>query len=529
MGLVDVFKKPFEWLIDGIASALEYFWERTFSSLYKEPGKRSDLTHSVSQEVTGGTVKEDRFRTDLFKKELPKIKEKIRHSPQGVIDYADAFLAPFIGKGAPEVLLEKAGINVEEMPISVKGIIDVMNTQADMALLTGYVDIAGDLSDLIHLKHIGRLADRVVRDSGMPEMAGFTFGQSFGNAIGPPVQYAVNRQLKPIVPNPPDLVRFLVKEVYAGKDGEMITTEKELDEITERVKGETNPANWVKYPTWRGKQLVPYPPEFWIDWMAAHGYDRHFAEDLWAQHWEEPSYRRSREMYARLGPDILEDTWRDYTDLLPEGVEKTKENVLKYVAFDSSDLRRLLRFRDINPYWRSKLAAIAYRPYTRVDIRRMYEAGTFTEEVGDVQKAVDRMAETDPQFKDVYRAMREIRFPPEKAYYMAKFYVRWASKDIRDTHIDMTLEDFRKGIISEEEARTHLEAIDVRPAKIDALIEQAKWQGPPSLPTKKELQSWFTGGLIDETKVREYLSYRGYAEEDIDLYIKTWSRKGAAG
>jgi hypothetical protein len=49
-------------------------------------------------------------------------------------------------------------------------------------------------------------------------------------------------------------------------------------------------------------------------------------------------------------------------------------------VIDQATLNVLLRALDVMPYWRDKLTAIAYEPYTRVDIRRMHKMKLMTRE-----------------------------------------------------------------------------------------------------------------------------------------------------
>ncbi|MDP1908856.1 MAG: hypothetical protein Q8K85_11195, partial [Hyphomicrobium sp.] len=116
-----------------------------------------------------------------------------------------------------------------------------------------------------------------------------------------------------LIPGPSDLVRMGVREVFTP-------------EIAERF-----------------GQFQDFPPAFG-DWMAKQGYTKEWARNYWGAHWDLPSAMQGFEMFHR--------------DVISEG-----------------DLTLLLRALDVMPYWRDKLQEIAYNPITRVDVRRMYQAG----------------------------------------------------------------------------------------------------------------------------------------------------------
>ena len=58
-------------------------------------------------------------------------------------------------------------------------------------------------------------------------------------------------------------------------------------------------------------------------------------------------------------------------------------------VIDTAELDMLLRAQDVMPFWRDRLTAIAYRPLTRVDVRRMYKQGVL-----NVIKTKDMMMRT---------------------------------------------------------------------------------------------------------------------------------------
>ncbi|GAJ02949.1 unnamed protein product, partial [marine sediment metagenome] len=111
-----------------------------------------------------------------------------------------------------------------------------------------------------------------------------------------------------------------------------------------------------------------------------------WAERYWAAHWSLPSPQQGFEMLHR-------------------GV----------IGFD--DLNMLLRALDVMPFWRDKLVEIAYRPLSRVDVRRMFKLGVL-----DV--------------KGVRKAYTDIGYNPYNADLMTEFtieYVKEAPKKISTT------------------------------------------------------------------------------------------------
>jgi len=111
------------------------------------------------------------------------------------------------------------------------------------------------------------------------------------------------------IPSPTDLVRMAVREAF--------------------------------YPDYIAKYnlLAEYPPEFEM-WAKKQGMSPEWSKKFWVSHWVLPSIMQGYEMLHR-------------------GV------------ISKTDLDSLFKAVDIAPYWREKLLAISYSPYTRLDIRRM--------------------------------------------------------------------------------------------------------------------------------------------------------------
>ena len=90
-------------------------------------------------------------------------------------------------------------------------------------------------------------------------------------------------------------------------------------------------------------------PEAQVEWLEKQGLSRFWAEKYWYAHWTQVPLEMGFEMLHR-------------------GI------------IDRTELNGLFRAQEIPAYWRERLVKMAYHPYTRIDVRRMYAAGVLTEE-----------------------------------------------------------------------------------------------------------------------------------------------------
>ena len=82
---------------------------------------------------------------------------------------------------------------------------------------------------------------------------------------------------------------------------------------------------------------------------AKAGMDPEWVKRFWRAHWELPGIGQAYEMLHRLRPGTTD------------------------IPFTEDDMRTLFRTADIPRYFRDRLMAISYAPYTRVDVRRLYK------------------------------------------------------------------------------------------------------------------------------------------------------------
>jgi len=223
-------------------------------------------------------------------------------------------------------------------------------------------------------------------------------------------------------------------------------------------------------------------------------------------------------------------------------------------------LQLLLRSLDVMPFWRDKLTAIAYSPYTRVDVRRMHKLGIL-------------------DLDGVYAAYRDIGYDHEKATGLLQFTVAYnkteSSADTEDTR-ELSKSDilglFNDGVVDSDSSRLLLAEIGYSQAEAELLIERESLQDMlqerkddialivdnakagaltwvqaqdslarldltskelakaslqiqrsqetlDKLPTKSELKTWAEFGLITPLAYGTALEGLGYAPRWVRLYM----------
>jgi len=270
-------------------------------------------------------------------------------------------------------------------------------------------------------------------------------------------------------------------------------------------------------------QYEDFPPDL-EKYAGQKGLSKEWAERYWAAHWALPSPQQGFEMLHR-------------------GVINTTE------------LDMLLRAQDVMPFWRDRLTAIAYRPLTRVDVRRMYKQGVLNEtevfesyqDQGYDDKNAERMAEFTVRqtlaslskftSSDIIKAfsnrmidrgtamslLQDIDIRPEDANYIvstAEYKRQWA---FTDNQIAGIRNLYKKRIYDINQASDKLARLNLPADQIDVLMQQWHYEKIEELDatwSTAQTLKFLKRKLITSERARRELNLNGFTDERIDIYLR---------
>lgn len=245
------------------------------------------------------------------------------------------------------------------------------------------------------------------------------------------------------IPGPPDLISMAVREAF-------------------------HPELIAKY-----HYMDNFPPEF-ATYMAKQGFSREWAEKWWVAHWRLPSITAGFDMLHRGEISI-------------------------------GDLRDLLRTADIAPVWHDPLIAIAYKPYTRVDTRRMHAMGILDD-------------------ADLVRAYMDQGYDLEHALNMAEFTILYNTSDERDATKADILKGYRKGVLSYPDATNALIGIGypLHLADYYLSIEDLHAQEEIADEEIKTVETLYVNREIDKSQGHARLGTLNLTGTQIDKLFERW-------
>lgn len=253
-----------------------------------------------------------------------------------------------------------------------------------------------------------------------------------------------------ILPQVPDLVRMLVREVFDPVQRAALTLDAE-------------------YPA----AATPLFKKL--------GISEPLAKDYWAAHWELPSPSMGYTMLHRrlITPD---------------------------------DLDALLKALDFAPVWRDLLAAISFRPYNRIDVRRMRKV--------DV---LDRA--------EVKEAYLDLGYDEEKSENLAEFVERISVEEVKAVKDEtrrplrnLILGGVRSGRISEQDARVALERIGIDPVTIKLALTEIDLQRSVDLADdiRAAIRRRYVSGDWLRERAAESLTEHGFDVTEQGRLFEVW-------
>lgn len=308
-----------------------YYTSLTGTQLKLVPGWIFEGIHAVWDYI----IKHLSSLADMVIGAITFIVDSVRGAIEGIVAwFTDGITGAIIEGSPPEVIGQASNVLVETSFDRQFNMIDAMyksEPSGDDTILTatglmGMLIAGGSVAmsmaiaaDQVHpLKNMGwrPTVREIIYWAGIPSVTAAIAVLPASVGLLTPLRYALYERWQPIVPDAPDLIRFALREVFIEDE--------------------------------RKRLLINMPEKPYFEYMAKQGYSTYWAENYWAAHWVRPTITQLTQMFYR--GIIDREVWV-----------------------------REVRINDYVPYAIDWLEKIVHPPYTRVDLRRMWDMRTIDE------------------------------------------------------------------------------------------------------------------------------------------------------
>lgn len=229
-------------------------------------------------------------------------------------------------------------------------------------------------------------------------------------------------------------------------------------------------------------------------WAAKQGLDPDWFRRYWRAHWQLPSPSQGYEMLHRLRPGESS------------------------IPFTTDDMRLMLQTADYPEFFRERLIAISYAPYTRVDVRRMYKLGVLTEE-------------------DLIHTYMDLGYDRDHASKLAEFTVKYETagdetkpEKARDLNQGTIIDAYSKQVITRERAKELLSQLLYDDDECEIILKASEFKQVVDLKPdyKKEFVSDLRGlvekayaaRMLSKSEATTMLANLGYVQGEIDMILQ---------
>ena len=266
------------------------------------------------------------------------------------------------------------------------------------------VSIISEAASAGTVRSIAEAVQSWIWANGLGQLSSMAYQPQLDASVNPLLGRSYNFKSQARIPDASDLIRFQLREVYD--------------------------------PVRREELLTGLPRETFNSYMRQNGFSEYHSDSFWAAHWVLPSITQLNEMLFRGVIDL--DTWR-----------------------------RFVQYNDYDPSSIPRLEQIIYRPFTRVDARRMASLGVLSrQELLQAYADVGYYADTR-QVGDRYMAVwKDAGYDPtiDKAQALAIWTAMFNAMPILRSR-------YRNGWIDQDELRAELEATG-----LPAPAVQERWE-----------------------------------------------------
>lgn len=313
------------------------------------------------------------------------------------------------------------------------------------------------------------------------------------------------KELTQFIPPPSDLIRFAVKEVFDPNDPDKPDTMREYLE------------NDGLRELFAAQGMGPFT--ITTEQGSTRTYDSGYM--YWHAHYDDPSPTQAYEFVHRLRPNRV----KNYP------MRRANGEVVYPKPFGVDELFRLLKDKDYTPRFRDRLAAIAFRPLGRIDVKNLYKRGGFGTPLGlkgmdvkDIQnpKAIG-VAEIElyERFLDMGYSEPDAQL---EVYDAAAAYDSSRNAKGKAKAVAMVCRMLGVGSINRFQARDKLAAIlgDDDEAFKAVLECEATHALNDMKAAVAGVRRAFTSGEIGEAEARRRLTRVGVDADRIKQYLTTW-------
>ena len=244
-------------------------------------------------------------------------------------------------------------------------------------------------------------------------------------------------------------------------------------------------------------------PTAFVQAAAQQGISEDWASKYWQAHWIMPGREAFFEMFQRTVDKPIDD----HADKIT-----LSDGSAVYNIMGRDTLNLALRDIDTPPFYRDKLTEVAYRPLTRIDIRRLAAVGLLTH-------------------AQIERAYLDLGYPQHRARQLADFTDALTARSKKDETAQLTdglrrqvLRLYTANKLDMDAAKTALKEIGASPAEIAVYLAESDIvrEAERAQAVEAGIGRLYVGGILTAKEATQHLQTAGVPVSAMGLLFNKW-------
>lgn len=495
----------------------------------------SNFIEDIKIEVALSTIHEEQFETESMREVVKKLKAEWSNSPETGSQLAESLMTIIKGQGAKVQLQSMVDMEFgDNTPVS-NAMFSQLGWITDITLFSNLLNIIAEIVSVGQIDLLGTELRAYLDYSGLSQITGFGYGMMLSNVVSPLVTQEINQQIRPSLVDPDRALNMLYREIISSETynknmSKMGYSDDQISDFKDAYMYYPAPTDFIRFAVREvfNETVVDkwgYDAEFPIgmsDYVAKAGMSMDILKWYWRAHWEVPSPSMGFEMLHR-------------------GV------------MNEEDLEELLRIADYAPGYIPKMIEISYSPYTRVDAKRMYQAGVLDADA--LVRAYMDIGYTEEMAENLLSWVQIDSMGSEKnltqavilnAYKIGLIdrgvcisYITGLGYDGNEAELIVGIEDnkreqkeiedrlrtlraqYVRGVVGDYKFLQDCASLGLTESQVQKELIKAQEEKDRKikLPSKADLDGWVKNGVISKEDYRSRMLLLGYQADDIGLYL----------
>jgi len=398
---------------------------------------KGEQLSDIDRELAEKSLDPDKYENPEVKKLVKDLKDSLKHSPEGISEWIEDVFTKVFGTVSDVITRVMIPFDAPDFETAKANAGYLTSAFTGFILLASTLDAVSTALSGTLVRNVFRYIAFMLQFFGFQRYMDIALMPAVNASILPRLAAGYNKQYQATIPPLPDMIRFAD---FGSFDPEIIEAWREFYDAP----------GWIREP------------------MSLSGIGGDWANKYWFSHWRQPGRYELGELHRRG-------------------------------LIDDDTVKKAYLTQGFTSFWQGHLLELVKEPWTRVDVRRMWDMRTIDE----------------TQLRKAYRAVGYYDEQLEGMVLWTKIYVAFPDLIARWT----------KGWITIDEVRSQLTGLGMPPERVEEMIQmKIKPEEPGRVEegralTKTEIYKGVKKELISWGEGIELLRDLGYDENEADYIL----------